>query len=130
MIGTRIPKHVAIIMDGNGRWAKKRHMPRTYGHLQGVRRVDDIVAAARIAGIQFLTLFAFSAENWNRPKQEVDMLMSTLAKNLDEKAKELHKADIKFQVLGCLDGAPEKVVAALSRAQEQTKNNTGMTLNL
>lgn len=130
MIGTRIPKHVAIIMDGNGRWAKKRHMPRTYGHLQGVRRVDDIVAAARIAGIQFLTLFAFSAENWNRPKQEVDMLMSTLAKNLDEKAKELHKADIKFQVLGCLDGAPEKVVAALSRAQEQTKNNAGMTLNL
>lgn len=130
MIGTRIPKHVAIIMDGNGRWAKKRHMPRTYGHLQGVRRVDDIVAAARIAGIQFLTLFAFSAENWNRPKQEVDMLMSTLAKNLDERAKELHKADIKFQVLGCLDGAPEKVVAALSRAQEQTKNNTGMTLNL
>ncbi len=130
MISSRIPKHVAIIMDGNGRWAKKRHMPRTYGHLQGVRRVDDIVAAARIAGIQFLTLFAFSAENWNRPRQEVDVLMRTLVKNLDEKAKELHKADIKFQVLGSLDGVPEKVAAALSRAQEQTKGNSGMTLNL
>ena len=130
MSGSRLPKHIAIIMDGNGRWAKKRHMPRTYGHLQGVKRVDEIVAAARQAGIKFLTLFAFSAENWNRPRQEIDMLMSTLAKNLEVKADELHKADIKFQVLGRLKGVPEKVVVALRRAQEKTKNNTGMTLNL
>lgn len=130
MSGNRFPKHIAIIMDGNGRWARKRHMPRTYGHLQGVKRVDEIVAAAREKGVVLLTLFAFSAENWSRPRQEVDMLMDTLAKNLDAKAEELLRAGIRFQVLGRLDGAPEKVVAALQRAQEKTKSNTGMILNL
>ncbi len=126
----RIPEHVAIIMDGNGRWAKSKHMPRSYGHLEGIKRVDEIVAAARKRGIQFLTLFAFSAENWNRPKKEIDMLMRALANNLSKKVKELDEAGIRFQVLGREEGVPAKVLKTLKDAQETTKRNTAMTLNL
>lgn len=123
-------KHIAIIMDGNGRWAKSKHMPRSYGHLQGVKRVDEIVAAARRQGVKFLTLFAFSAENWHRPQKEIDMLMSVLADSLNQKVKELDKAGIRFQVLGRDDGVPAKVLKSLKDAQEKTKHNKAMTLNL
>jgi len=126
----KIPKHVAIIMDGNGRWAKQKNMPRSYGHLQGIKRVDEIVAAARERGVKYLTLFAFSAENWNRPKKEVEMLMNALANNLNKKVAELDKAGICFRVLGREDGVPENLLTILRSAQEKTKSNTAMTLNL
>jgi len=126
----KIPEHVAIIMDGNGRWAKRKNMPRSYGHLQGVKRVDEVVAAAREKGIKYLTLFAFSAENWNRPKKEVDMLINVLSDSLVKKIVELDKADIRFQVLGRKEGVPEKLLKSLENAQEETKTNTAMTLNL
>lgn len=126
----KIPEHVAIIMDGNGRWARKKHMPRSYGHLQGVKRVDEIVAAARQIGVKFLTLFAFSVENWDRPKKEVEMLMSVLARSLDKKVKELDEAGIRFQVLGREEGVPERILKSLKAAQEKTKHHGAMTLNL
>lgn len=126
----KMPQHIAIIMDGNGRWAKVKHLPRTYGHLEGIKRVDEIVAAARRMGIKYLTLFAFSAENWNRPKKEVTMLMDALARNLDKKIVELDKAKIRFKVLGREEGVPEKLLKSLRSAEAKTKDNTGMTLNL
>lgn len=125
-----MPKHVAIIMDGNGRWAKAKHMPRSYGHLEGIKRVDEIVAAARRLGIKYLTLFVFSSENWDRPKKEIQLLMSALAHNLGKKIDELDKAKIRFQVLGRKKGIPEKLLTSLNSAQEKTRNNTEMTLNL
>ncbi|MDP8264589.1 MAG: isoprenyl transferase [Candidatus Aceula lacicola] len=126
----RVPQHVAIIMDGNGRWAKARRMPRSYGHLNGVKRVDEIVAAAQRMGVKALTLFAFSSENWKRPKAEVSMLMKTLASNLDRKAKELHRLGIRFKVIGRSEGVPDLVLRSLENAQEKTHGNNGMTLNL
>ena len=117
-------------MDGNGRWAKARRMPRSYGHLNGVKRVDEIVAAAQRMGVKALTLFAFSSENWKRPKAEVSMLMKTLASNLDKKAKELHRLGIRFKVIGRSEGVPDLVLRSLENAQEKTHGNNGMTLNL
>ena len=126
----RIPEHVAIIMDGNGRWAKQRSMPRSYGHLQGIKRVDEIVAFARETGIKYLTLFVFSAENWDRPKKEIQMLMDALAKNLEKKARELDKGGIRFRILGREQRVPQALFKSLQNAQERTKHNTAMTLNL
>jgi undecaprenyl diphosphate synthase len=130
MQNKKMPRHIAIIMDGNGRWAKQKNMPRVYGHVEGVKRVDEIVAVARRMEIKFLTLFAFSIENWSRPKQEVKMLMKALASNLDKKTGELDKAGIKFKVLGRQAGVPKDLLAILKNAEERTKNNTAMTLCL
>jgi len=117
-------------MDGNGRWAKKHRKPRSYGHLAGVSRVDEIVEAADEAGVKVLTLFAFSSENWRRPEKEVRMLMRALVMNLKKKIDKLDRNGIRFHVIGRRQGIPKEVLSELDKAQEKTKNNTKMTLNL
>ena len=125
-----IPRHVAIIMDGNGRWAKERGLLRTQGHLEGVKRVDEIVEAASRIGLKALTLYTFSTENWTRPEDEVSMLMQTLVTVLAEKLKKLHDNGVRFRVCGRRDGAPSSVLETFDKAAEYTKDNTGLTLNI
>jgi undecaprenyl diphosphate synthase len=125
-----LPTHVAIIMDGNGRWAKRRNLPRFQGHLEGVKRVEEITATAGALGIKVLTLFTFSTENWQRPKDEVSMLMKTLCAVLDKNLKKLVKQNVCFQFIGRREGIPPNVLKQLEHCREVTKNNTGLTLNL
>ncbi len=125
-----LPKHVAIIMDGNGRWAKQQGKPRVFGHRNGVKSVQEIVEAAAEIGINTLTLYTFSTENWNRPKQEVDVLMGLLVSSLKKELKTLIKNNIKLQTIGKIDQLPKKVVNELKEVIEKTKNNTRLTLNL
>src|SRR3989338_654209 len=102
------PRHIAIIMDGNGRWAEKRGLPRIKGHEVGVERVEEIVRAAPDFGIQYLTLYAFSKENWQRPKDEVAFLMELLARYLDQKLREMMENNVVFNAIGNLTDLPEK----------------------
>lgn len=125
-----LPQHVAIIMDGNGRWAKQRNLPRTHGHLEGVKRVEEIVRVAREMGIKALTLYAFSTENWRRPEDEVSMLMRTLIAVLNRKVRELDKVNIKLQFIGRREGIPNAVLKTIDSATALTKDNTGMALNI
>lgn len=125
-----LPKHVAIIMDGNGRWAKKRNLPRTQGHIEGVKRIEEIVRVAREMGIKVLTIYAFSTENWNRPEDEVSMLMQTLIAALEKKVQDLNKAAVKLRFIGKKEGVPNIVLKAMDQAAELTRNNTGMILNV
>ena len=126
----KIPKHVAIIMDGNGRWAKKQGKPRVFGHRRGVKTVQEIVEAAAKVGINTLTLYTFSTENWSRPKKEVDMLMGLLVKSLKEELKILIKNNIKLQTIGKIDKLPKRVVNELNEVIAKTKKNNRLTLNL
>ncbi len=126
----RIPAHVAIIMDGNGRWAESRGLPRTQGHVEGVKRVDEIVQEARDIGLKALTLFTFSTENWVRPEIEVSMLMKTLVSALGSKLKKLHKNNIRFRLSGSRVGVPRFVLQTFDKAIDLTKNNSGMILNI
>jgi len=130
MTKVNLPKHIAIIMDGNGRWAKKRNLPRTGGHLEGVKRVEEIIAAAHEKGIQVLTLYAFSTENWRRPQEEVSMLMRTLIAALNRKIEKLNKSNIRLQFIGKKEGIPRIVLEAIEAAAKKTKNNTSMTVNV
>jgi undecaprenyl diphosphate synthase len=125
-----IPQHIAIIMDGNGRWAKEKGLPRIAGHREGTKRVKEIVKAALHAGIKVLTLFAFSTENWSRPKSEVDMLMRYLVDFLDREIKELNKKNIRLRVIGRKEPLPEYVIEKIKAAQERTKDNKEMLLVL
>ena len=125
-----LPRHVAIILDGNGRWAKSKNLPRSQGHVEGVKRVEEIVEAARGMGIQALTLYTFSTENWTRPQNEVSMLMKILCAVLDEKIKKLMKDNIRFRSIGRRDGVPQEVLERIDRAIELTKNNTGLIVNI
>ena len=125
-----VPKHVAIIMDGNGRWAKKRNLPRTSGHIEGVKRVEDIVRVAGKMGVSVLTIFAFSTENWTRPRTEVSMLMRTLIAVLNKKIRELSKANVKLKFIGNREGVSAAVLKAIDTAMELTKDNTGLILNI
>lgn len=125
-----IPTHIAIIMDGNGRWAKKRGLPRVAGHREGVKSVRDVVEACAQLGVKYLTLFAFSTENWRRPKQEVDTLMKLLIKTLRTETDKLHKNDIKLMAIGDIESLPTEVQRELKEAIEKTKNNKRMVLNL
>ena len=125
-----LPHHVAIIMDGNGRWAKAHHLTRSQGHLEGVKRVEEIILESCHLGIKILTLYAFSTENWNRPQDEVSLLMSTLISALTRKAKELHAKSIKIQFIGRRQGIPDAVLDAIDKAMNLTSNNTAMTLNI
>lgn len=126
----RLPKHVAIIMDGNGRWAEKRHEPRLFGHKAGADSVRKIVEAARELGIQVLTLYAFSSENWSRPAKEVSGLMSILKKFLVSELAKMQKNNIRLNCIGELDRIPEGVRQALIDSMEKTSKNSAMTLNL
>jgi len=125
-----LPKHVAIIMDGNGRWAKKRNLPRTAGHRQGIKTVEKIVEAAAKLGIKVLSLYAFSTENWNRPKTEINMLMGALANFLKHQANKLTKNNIKLLLMGDIDKFPVSLKNLLMDVQDKTKGNTGLIVNL
>lgn len=125
-----IPRHVAIIMDGNGRWAKSRKLDRTQGHVEGAKRVEDIVDACREWGIKYLTLYTFSTENWNRPATEINILMNLLITVINSKIKKLKEEDIRFETIGRRERIPESVIKAMEFLKEETKNNKGLTLNL
>lgn len=124
------PTHVAIIMDGNGRWAKQRHLPRIEGHRNGVESVRAIVRAAGEIGIKYLTLYAFSVENWNRPKDEVDMLMKYLARYLKNEIGELNRNNVRLDVIGQTYRLPEFVQQQLDRTRAALARNNGLTLIL
>jgi len=125
-----IPKHVAIIMDGNGRWAKRQGKPRVFGHKNGVESVRVAVETAAEIGIEVLTLYTFSTENWKRPKQEVNVLMGILVSSLRKELKTLTNNNIKLQTIGKKDMLPKRVLKELEEVIEKTKNNTRLTLNL
>ncbi|SNR67552.1 undecaprenyl diphosphate synthase [Lutibacter agarilyticus] len=126
----RVPKHVAIIMDGNGRWAKQQGKARVFGHKNGVTSVRKSIEAAAEIGIQYLTLYAFSTENWNRPKLEVKTLMSLLVSSLKKELKTLQKNNIKLNAIGNLEYLPKKAQIELADVIEKTKNNSTLTLTL
>jgi len=125
-----LPRHIAIIMDGNGRWAKKQGKPRVFGHKHGVTSVRETIEACAEIGVSFLTLYAFSTENWNRPKLEVRTLMSLLVSSLKKELKTLQKNNIKLITIGNLENLPEKAQKELADVIEKTKNNTALTLTL
>lgn len=125
-----MPTHIAIIMDGNGRWAKSRFLPRTAGHKAGVETIRKVVKEADRLGIQYLTLYAFSTENWKRPKLEVDALMNLLVTYLRNEIDELHKNNVKLTAVGDFEKLPEACVRELHSAMDKTKDNTGVHLNL
>ncbi|KGF68905.1 UDP pyrophosphate synthase [Hoeflea sp. BAL378] len=122
------PRHVAIIMDGNGRWASARGLPRTAGHRAGVDRVREAVRTAAEANIDYLTLFAFSSENWNRPKEEVSDLMGILRFFIRRDLAELHRENVCVRVIGCRDTVQPDIRALLNEAEDRTRGNTGVTL--
>jgi len=117
-------------MDGNGRWAKSRGLSRTQGHVEGVKRVEEIIKAAHEMGVRFLTIYAFSTENWSRPEVEVSMIMNTLIFVLGQKAKEFGKNGIRIHFLGRRQGMPKEVLNAMDKAARDTMHNTEMTLNI
>ena len=125
-----IPVHIAIIMDGNGRWAHKRGLPRAAGHKVGVDSVKDIVKACAQIGVKHLTLYTFSTENWKRPKDEVSTLMRLLVSSLRKESNELNENDVKLTTIGDVQTLPNEVQKELNDAVERTKNNKTMNLNL
>lgn len=125
----RIPAHVAMIMDGNGRWARERGLPRSAGHRQGVETVRDVVRFSNYLGIKVLTLFAFSTENWHRPAQEINFLMSLPEQYLQTELPELVKNNVRVQLIGDPEGLPEQVRRAINEGLAATAKNSGMVLN-
>ncbi len=124
-----IPKHVAIIMDGNGRWAKKQGLLRIQGHEVGVQRVEEIIKAAQDKGIRYLTLYAFSKENWRRPKEEVEFLMGLLSAYLDKKIQLLIKNNCVFNVIGEISDLAPTLQKKLTKAMEDSKRNTSLVVS-
>src|SRR6266851_2475599 len=124
----RLPQHIAVIMDGNGRWAQRRHLPRVAGHRAGVQSVRTVIETCARLGIPALTLYAFSMENWRRPKAEIDFLMRLLREYLRKELPSIHRNNIRMLVIGRSDQLPEEVRADVDRAMEQTAGNTGMKL--
>lgn len=127
---TKLPRHIAIIMDGNGRWAKQKGKHRIFGHRQGVTAVREVTEAAAEIGIPFLTLYAFSTENWNRPKAEVNALMGLLISTIHKEVKTLNKNKIRLRAIGNLKSLPYKCYRELSNAIQKTSGNTRLTLVL
>lgn len=127
---TKIPTHVAIIMDGNGRWARKRALPRLAGHRAGVENIRRVLEGAVEFGIQVLTIYAFSTENWGRPEDEVQGLLGIFEEVIAREVPELHKNGVKLRHLGRLEGISERMRAAVRRAIELTKNNNRIVLNV
>ena len=126
----KLPKHVAIIMDGNGRWAKQQGKLRVFGHRKGVKAVREAIEGAAEIGVEFLTLYAFSTENWNRPKYEVDALMSLLLSSLKDELRTLQDNNIKLKVIGDISKLPQKNQKELQQVIDKTKGNDRMTLVL
>ena len=126
----KLPGHVAIIMDGNGRWARQRGNERVFGHQHGVTAVREVTEAAAELGMKYLTLYAFSTENWNRPRNEVDALMSLLVSTIAAETKTLMDNNVKLKSIGCKETLPESVQAKLAACMDETKDNDGLTLVL
>ncbi|PJB15528.1 MAG: isoprenyl transferase [Flavobacteriales bacterium CG_4_9_14_3_um_filter_32_8] len=127
---SKLPNHIAIIMDGNGRWAKEHNKPRIFGHKNGVLSVRDIVEGAGEIGLKYLTLYAFSTENWNRPKVEITALMQLLVATLSKEFSSLNKNNVRLLAIGDLKSLPSDCEKELLKAVENTKNNTGLSLVL
>jgi undecaprenyl diphosphate synthase len=125
-----LPRHIAIIMDGNGRWAKERGKPRTFGHQHGVTSVRESSEAAAELGVKYLTLYAFSTENWKRPKFEVDALMHLLVQTINKETRTLNKNKIRLNAIGNLDALPQSIRQRLMQAIDDTSGNDRMTLTL
>ncbi len=126
----KLPEHIAVIMDGNGRWAKGRKQPRVFGHKNGVKAVREVTEAAAELGVKYLTLYAFSTENWNRPSFEVNTLMRLLVDTIGREVKTLNKNNIRLNAIGDLSKLPKSTRNALLDGIERTKNNTRMDLVL
>ena len=126
----RVPAHVAIILDGNGRWAKAKGMPRNYGHLQGAKAVEDILVDARDLGIKYLTVYAFSTENWNRPQKEVSALMTLLQNYLKTSIKKSMKNNVRCRVIGEKSRLSADIQKAIKDLEETTAGNTGLTFTI
>jgi undecaprenyl diphosphate synthase len=125
-----VPRHVAIIMDGNGRWAKKRFLPRVAGHRRGVEAVRDVVKASIERGVEYLTLFAFSSENWRRPPEEVSFLMQLFLRSLEQEVEKLDANGIRFKVVGDLSPFDPRIVEHIRRGESLTRDNTRLTLTI
>jgi undecaprenyl diphosphate synthase len=125
-----VPLHVAVIMDGNGRWAKSRGLPRVAGHRKGVERVRDMVTACAEKGVKYLTLFAFSSENWRRPVQEVQLLKELFLSALDNEIRKLHKNNVRFRVIGDTERFGEKITTRIRQSETLTQKNTSLTLTI
>ncbi len=130
IIPDKVPRHIAIIMDGNGRWAKQKGMPRVLGHRSGVKSVRDVTEAAAEIGVQYLTLYAFSTENWNRPPAEVTALMTLLVETIKGEIRDLNKNGVRLMAIGDIEALPAASLKALRQGMEDTKNNTRITLVL
>lgn len=125
-----IPKHIAIVMDGNGRWAKEKKLPRTVGHRNGVVSVDKVVEACKELGVEYLSIYAFSTENWKRPQDEVSTLMQLIVEFAHSKLKKICSNNVRVMILGDLAGLPDYAKNALTDLMEKTKANSGLVLNL
>lgn len=125
-----IPKHIAIIMDGNGRWARERTLPRIAGHREGVNSVREVTRICGEIGVEFLTLYTFSKENWKRPKKEVSALMTLLLRTINKEVKGLHKNNVKFNIIGDLEKLPPSTRKGLEEGISLTSENTGLNLSL
>jgi len=125
-----IPRHIAIIMDGNGRWAKQRFMPRVAGHQRGVETLREVVKACGDMGVEYLTVFAFSSENWRRPADEVSFLMNLFMKMLEREVAKLHKNNIRLKIIGDRSRFENKLQQAMQDAEQLTANNTALTLTV
>ncbi|MFU8797464.1 MAG: isoprenyl transferase [Gammaproteobacteria bacterium] len=128
MMNSMLPQHIAIVMDGNGRWAKQRHLPRIAGHRKGKEAVQKVVQACIEKGIKALTLFAFSSENWRRPESEVQALLELFLNALAQEAKKLHEQNIRLRIIGNTVKFDEKLRVQMTQATQLTENNTGLTL--
>lgn len=126
----KLPRHVAIIMDGNGRWAEQRGLPRFAGHKAGVETVRSVVQLSGELGIEALTLFAFSSENWRRPKKEVGLLMDLFLSALEREVGKLHDSAVRIRVIGEVSAFPKKLQQRIQDAMEKTRDNKGLTLNI
>ncbi|MBE5947410.1 MAG: isoprenyl transferase [Lachnospiraceae bacterium] len=126
----KIPQHIAIIMDGNGRWAKQKRMPRNYGHMQGSKRVEDICRAAHELGVKYLTIYAFSTENWSRPADEVKALMRILRDYLKESVKKASENNMRVRVIGDRERLDEDIRASIEHLEEVSAGNTGLNFQI
>lgn len=125
-----VPRHLAIIMDGNGRWAQERGLPRIEGHRKGVERVKDSVRTAAEIGIEYLTLFSFSSENWRRPQDEVDALMTLIKRFIRQELAELHENNVRVRVIGTMDRVDPDIAAMIAESHALTEENTGLKLTV
>lgn len=128
--GGDIPRHVAVIMDGNGRWARRRALPRIAGHRKGVERVRELVVACGEAGVEYLTLFAFSSENWRRPESEVTMLLDLFLSALDKEVGKLHEKNVRFRVIGDASRFGDQLVQRIRASEDLTRQNRALTLTI